>query len=53
MNKAMLVSMTLMAATLTYCGAAYLLEDSGFLWIIMTYCGGLLTAPVLLAAVEG
>jgi len=53
MNKAMLVSMTLMAATLTYCGTAYLMEDSGYLWILMVYCGGLLTGPVILAAVEG
>jgi len=53
MNKALLVSTTLMAAALTYCGASYLMEDSGFLWIIMTYCGGLLTAPVMFATLEG
>jgi hypothetical protein len=52
MTKTMTISTALMAAILTYSGASYLMEDSGYLWIIMTYSGGLLTAPVLLAIAE-
>jgi hypothetical protein len=53
MNNAMLVALTLIAGALTYTGTVYLLEDSGFLWILFVYCGGLLTAPVMFATLEG
>ena len=52
MTKAMTISTALMAGILTYSGTSFLTETSGFLWILMTYCGGLLTAPVLLAIAE-
>jgi hypothetical protein len=47
MDKSLLVCSTLLAAALTYCGASQSAEDAGYLWILMTYMGGFMSAVVV------
>ena len=48
MDKAFTSLMTLMAAGTTYAGLSMCYQDVGYLWLLMVFIGGFITALLLM-----